>query len=57
MMLFRLLQWALRLPCLPQGHEPGCRAGIDGAPLNCKCNYSTLRPPTLGEAITGLSGT
>ena len=56
-MLFRLLQWALRLPCLPQGHEPGCRAGIDGAPLNCKCNYSTLRPPTLGEAITGLSGT
>jgi hypothetical protein len=56
MMFFRLLHWVFRIPTLPQGHEPQCEAGIT-KPLGCRCNYSKLRPPTIGEAITGISGT
>lgn len=56
MMILRLLQWAFRIPVLPQGHEPSCEAGIT-KPLGCKCAVHKLRAPTFGEAVTGLSGT
>jgi hypothetical protein len=52
-MLLRLLHWALRIPVIPQGHEPGCEAGIT-KPLGCKCAVQKLRPPRLGEAVVGL---
>jgi hypothetical protein len=52
-MLVRLLQWAIRLPIIPQGHEPTCQAGIT-APLGCKCNVRKLRPPRFAEAVMGV---
>jgi hypothetical protein len=43
MMLLRLLHWALRIRTLP--------SGTPGGPL------APLRPPTLREAISGVSDT
>lgn len=50
-MLFRLLQWALRIPSVAQGHDAGCCASLS-APLGCKCNVRKLRPPALREVFS-----
>lgn len=54
MLLLRMLHWAFRIPVIPQGHEPGCQAGITKPPSSCTCDVRKLRPPRLGEALMGL---
>jgi hypothetical protein len=44
MILVRLFQWAFRIKCLPVVDETGYVEG-------------QKRPPTFGEAVTGISGT
>ncbi len=47
-MFIRLLQWAIRLPMIPQGHAPDCVFDH-----GCRCEIRKLRAPRFLEAVKG----